>query len=252
MIFGPKSPGKRNFLAVVRRFASAALVGITVAAAHGAEPVTPNPGLHYYYAVPAVNPPQTIRVDVCVYGGTPAGVGAAVQAGQMGKTTALAVFRRHVGGMTTGGLTAVDTGKAASIGGMTTEFLLRSSGSKAASLDGSPELGFRPSQAERIFRAMLEEAGVSVYLEHRLKSVTRDGQRITALTFENGNRIEAKVFVDATYEGDLFAMAGVSYHVGREDNSTYGETVNGFLSGVSSIRSKQGVFLFFSEGWICA
>jgi len=193
-----------------------------------AEPVTPNPGLRHYYEIPAANPPQTIRVDVCVYGGTPGGVGAAVQARRMGKTAALAVFRRHVGGLTSAGLTAVDTGKAASIGGMAMDFLRRAAGEKALKADGSPDLNFRPSQAETTFRAMLEEAQVPVYFEHRLASVKKDGNRITALTFENGNTIEAKMFIDATYEGDLFARAGVKYFVGREDNSAHGETVNGF------------------------
>jgi hypothetical protein len=92
----------------------------------------------------------------------------------------------------------------------------------------SPELGFRPSAAEEIFRGMLQEANVPVFFEHRLKTVEKDGNHIKALVFENGDRIEAKMFVDATYEGDLFARAGVKYFVGREDNSTYGETINGF------------------------
>jgi hypothetical protein len=178
--------------------------------------------------VPPANPPQTIKVDVCIYGGTPGGVGAAVQTRRMGKTVALAVFRRHVGGLTAAGLTAVDTGKAASIGGMAMDFLRRAAGEKALKADGSPDLNFRPSEAERTFRAMLDEAGVPVYFEHRLAEVKKDGNRIRALVFENGNTIEAKMFIDATYEGDLFARAGVSYFVGREDNSLHGETVNGF------------------------
>ena len=89
----------------------------------GEGPTTPNPGLKYYYPVPKADPPQTLKVDVCVYGGTPGGVAAAVQARRMGKTTVLAVFRRHVGGLTSAGLTAVDFGKAESIGGMAVEFL---------------------------------------------------------------------------------------------------------------------------------
>jgi len=192
------------------------------------EPTTPNPGLRYYYPVPKAERPETISVDLCVYGGTPGGVGAAVQARRMGKTSALAVFRRHVGGLTAAGLTAVDTGKAASIGGMAMDFLKRAAGDKVLNADGSPQLDFRPSQAELTFRAMLEEAGVPVYFEHRLVEVKKDGNRITALVFENGHTIRAKMFVDATYEGDLFARAGVSYVVGREDNSAHGETVNGF------------------------
>lgn len=182
-----------------------------------AGPTTPNPGLKYYYPVPA-GEAKTIKVDVCVYGGTPGGVGAAVQAKRMGKTSALAVYRRHVGGLTSAGLTAVDLGKAESIGGMAAEFLNRV----------GKWSGFRPSDAEKTFRAMLDEAGVPVLYEHRLAKVNKDGARITSITFENGTTIEAKMFVDATYEGDLFAKAGVSYHFGREDNSVYGETISGF------------------------
>lgn len=186
-----------------------------------------SPTLRYYYDVPAAKPPQTIKVDVCVYGGTPGGVGAAVQARRMGKTAALAVFRRHVGGLTSAGLTAVDTGKAASIGGMAMDFLTRAAGAKVRA-DGSPLLSFSPSKAESTFRALLDEAKVPVYFEHRLAEVKKDGNRITSLVFENGNTITARMFIDATYEGDLLARTGVSYFVGREDNSLHGETVNGF------------------------
>jgi hypothetical protein len=181
-------------------------------------PTSPNPGLHYYYDVPRADPPQTVKVDVGVYGGTPGGVASAIQARRMGKTSALFVFRRHVGGMTSAGLTAVDVGKRESIGGMAAEFLDRM----------GRWGGFRSGDAEKTFRAMLAEADVPVFFEHRLASVEKEGSRIVALVFENGNRLEAKEFIDASYEGDLLARAGVSYHVGREDNSVYGETLNGF------------------------
>lgn len=182
-------------------------------------PTTPNPGLRHYYPLPANPSPQTLRVDICVYGGTPGGVGAAVQARRLGKTTALAVFRRHVGGLTSAGLTAVDLGKKESIGGMAEEFLNRM----------GKWSGFRAADAETTMRAMLAEAGVPVWFEHRLARVEKDGNRIRALVFENGDRIEAQVFVDATYEGDLLARAGVSYHVGREGNAAYGEAFNGYF-----------------------
>ena len=68
---------------------------------------------------------------------------------------------------------------------------------------------------EPLPHAMLDEAGVPVFFEHRLAEVKKDGARITALTFENGNRIEAKMFVDATYEGDPFGRAGWRYFIGR-------------------------------------
>jgi len=192
-------------------------------------PSTSNPGLKYYYPVPAADPPRTLQVDVCVYGGTPGGVAAAVQARRLGKTAALAVFRRHVGGLTSAGLTAVDFGKAESIGGMAAEFLKRAGrrpGAKPSENDRWSD--FRPSQAETTFRAMLAEAEVPVLYEHRLKDVKKNGPHINSITFENGTVIEAKVFIDATYEGDLLPRAGASYHVGRESNDTYGETINGF------------------------
>ena len=188
-------------------------------AAQALGPTTPNPGLHYYYPVEPLPAPQTLTVDVCVYGGTPGGVGAAVQASRMGRSVVLAVFRRHVGGMTAAGLTAVDLGKKDSLGGMAAEFLNRM----------GRWSGFRAADAEREFRSMLQEARVPVLFEHRLQAVEREGPRIRALVFENGQRIEARMFIDATYEGDLLARAGVSYHVGREDNSVYGEKFNGYF-----------------------
>src|SRR5207248_1400108 len=127
------------------------------------------------------------------------------------------------------GLTAVDFGKAESIGGMAAEFLRRAGrrpGAKPAVNERWS--AFKSSQAETTFRAMLAEANVPVLYEHRLKEVKKNGPHLTALTFENGNVIAARVFIDATYEGDLLARAGASFHVGREANATYGETVNGF------------------------
>lgn len=181
-------------------------------------PAAPAPGLHYYYPVPALKNPKPIRADVVVYGGTPAGVSAAVAASRSGKSAVLAVFRRHVGGMTSGGLTTVDLGNPKTIGGLTAEFFNRM----------GKWSRFKPSAAESLFRLMLAEAGVPVYYEYRLDKVEKDGDRITALVFENGARIEAKEFVDATYEGDLLARAGVSYTVGREGNQKYRETGNGY------------------------
>ncbi len=197
---------------------SALLMSVSTASAHQIQPSTPNPGLHHYYPVSKLENPEIIKVDVCVYGGTPGGVGAAIQAKRMGKTAALAVFRRHVGGMTSAGLTAVDLGKKDSIGGLSAEFLEKMGWTQ-----------FRTADAETTFRDMLAEAGVEVLFEHRLERVEKDGARITALVFENGQRIEAEMFIDATYEGDLFGRAGVSYHVGREANSVYNENWNGYF-----------------------
>src|SRR5687768_2897808 len=156
----------------------------------------------YYYPVPA-QPAKTISADLCVYGGTPGGVAAAVQASRMGKKAVLVVFRRHVGGMTSGGLTATDVGRAEAIGGLATEFYKRV---------GQLRM-FAPSKAEEVFWALLQEAKAPIYFEHRLKQVTKEGNRIKAISAENGVTFQAKMFVDATYEGDLLAKAGVSFHV---------------------------------------
>ncbi len=194
-----------------------ALCIITAAALLAATPDSPPAGLHYYYPVPAANPPKVIEADICVYGGTPGGVAAAVQSARMGKKAVLVVPRRHVGGMTSGGLTATDIGKRPAIGGFANEFYAKVGKTS----------GFRPSQAETAFLELLQAAGVTVYYEHRLKDVVKEGTRIESIRIENGNTVKAKVFIDATYEGDLMAAAGVSFHVGREGNAAYGETING-------------------------
>lgn len=184
---------------------------------------TPNPGLHYYYPAPAV-PVVDVEADVVIYGGTSGGVVAAVQAARMGKSVALAVFGRHVGGMTSGGLTQTDGVNASVQGGITREFF-----------NATGNSGFKPSKAEQVFEAMLadpipgvtHDAPVPTYYEQRLASIeTRDG-RIVALRMENGSVFRGKMFIDCTYEGDLLAGAGVSYTYGRESSATYGETLAG-------------------------
>ena len=173
--------------------------------------------LHYYYPVPAAASPQTITVDVCIYGDSPGSIAAAIQAARMGRSVALLVFNRHLGGLTSGGLTATDLGAKSSIGGIAKEFYGRL----------GRWVDFSCSAAEDLFQTMLRESQVTVVYEHRLQSVQRQGNRITGVTFENGNSCTARMFIDGTYEGDLLAMAGVSFHCGREGNARYGETING-------------------------
>lgn len=183
------------------------------------EPAAAEP--RYYYPVPPANPPQVIEADVCVYGATPGGVTAAVQAARMGKRAVLVEFGRNVGGMTASGLSDTDGGEPAITGGLADEFYARL-GKRAK---------FRPSEAERTFRMMLMQADVPIYFEHRLQSVVKRGRRIVEIVTENGNRFRAAMFIDATYEGDMLARAGVSYTVGREGNAKYGESINGVVFG---------------------
>jgi hypothetical protein len=164
-----------------------------------------------------------IESDICIYGGTSGGVIAAVQAGRMGKRAVIAEFGKHLGGLTSGGLTYTDIGNKAAIGGLSREFY-RALGKHYRKEEAWT---FEPGVAEREFIRLAKEANVPVYFQQRLASVEKDGARITAIRMENGNVFRAKMFIDASYEGDLMAKAGVSYHVGREANSVYGETLNG-------------------------
>lgn len=171
----------------------------------------------HYYRPAKAGEPKLVTCDVAVYGGTPAGVTAAIQAQRMGKNAILLSFNNHVGGLTSGGLTATDIGKKESIGGMAMEFYNR-----AGSISN-----FSPSRAEDLFLEMLEEAGVTVLFQRHLESVQMDGDRIVSITMENGEAFEAAMFVDATYEGDLMAAANVSYYVGREPVGAYNESAAG-------------------------
>jgi hypothetical protein len=183
----------------------------------------------YYHQVEA-GEAKTLEYEVAVYGGTPAGVTAAVQAAKMGRKVILLSFNKHVGGMTSGGLTATDVGAKSSIGGMAMDFYNEVGGI----------LDFSAVKAETLFRKMLSDAGVTVLYNRCLNgSVLKDGKLIS-ISIETGETIKASVFIDSTYEGDLIAAANVSYHVGREPASTYGES----LAGQWQTVSWKGVYQF--------
>jgi hypothetical protein len=180
-----------------------------------------------------------IESDICIYGGTSGGVAAAVQAARMGRKVVIAEPGMHLGGMTSGGLSAVDIGDPRTVGGIAREYFSRLVGSYGKKLEwdkpfsgnGGPATGgaysIEPHVAEQVFNEMLREAGVDVRFRARLTSVRKDGARITDLVTDEGSVFRAKMFIDATYEGDLMAKAGVSYTLMREGNSKYGETYNG-------------------------
>lgn len=177
--------------------------------------------------------------DVCVYGGTSGGVTAAVQAARMGKRVVLVEPGRHVGGMTSGGLSAVDIGDPRSVGGLAREYFTRLVARYGKELrwdqpfrgKGGPATGgaysIEPRVAENVFEEMLNEAGVVVLREARLQSVTKSDNRIVELHTDDGRVVRSKMFIDTTYEGDLMAAAGVSFTLMREGNAEYGEQYNG-------------------------
>lgn len=177
----------------------------------------------YYYRHEQAGPLKNIDCDVAVYGGTPAGVTAAIQAARMGKRVVLLSFNRHVGGITSGGLTATDVGNKDSIGGLALEFYTNINRIR----------DFRPSEAESLFLKMLDEAGVQILFRRCLESVEMKDGRIFSASMETGETIKAAMFIDATYEGDLLAAANVSYRVGREPAAAYGESLAGQWQKVS-------------------
>jgi len=196
---------------------------------------------------------EGIEADVCVFGGTSGGIAAAVQVSRMGRRAVIAEPGKFLGGLTTGGLGATDIGNKAAIGGISREFYRRiakhyandsawrwetradyfahrgSGQSKASDLTSADATmwTFEPHVAEIVFSNLLQEAKVDVRFDQRLASVRKEAGRITEMAMENGNVYRAKMFIDATYEGDLMAKTGVSFHVGREANREYGETLNG-------------------------
>ena len=176
--------------------------------------------------------------DLVVYGGSAGGVATAVAAARHGLKTALLEPRDHIGGMVSGGLSGTDTGKRDVIGGMALEFYFRA-GLKYDLNRHLQELSWMPEPkvAEEIFREMLKEAGVTLFERHRLREtagVIKSGNRLTGLHTGNGALFRAKIFADASYEGDLMAQAKVSYTYGREGISDYGESLAGIRAVTAS------------------
>lgn len=190
--------------------------------------------------------------DVVIYGGNAAGVIAAVQAAEMGRSVALVEPGQHLGGLTSGGLGATDIGNKAVIGGKARDFYHRvyqhyqddsawrqerreDYKSRRQAPGEETMWTFEPHVAEMILEQLISAAPkVTLHRGERLdreNGMETDSGRIRSITMESGLKLSGKMFIDATYEGDLLAAAGVSYHVGRESNDTYGETINGVQLG---------------------
>jgi len=189
--------------------------------------------------------PEDSSADVIVYGGTSAGVAAAVQVSRMGHSVILIEPGKHIGGLTSSGLGFTDSGDKRVIGGISREFYQRvrkhydnpaawvhQKASKYARYRSSEDAmwTFEPKVAEAIFLDMLKEAKVTVLMQERLdrtSGVAINSDRVQSITMESGKQITGKQFIDATYEGDLMAAAEVRFTVGRESNELYGEQLNG-------------------------
>ena len=202
--------------------------------------------------------------DIIIYGGTSAGVVAGIQAARMNKSVLIIEPGQRIGGLTTGGLGETDIGNKAAIGGISREFYQRikryyenssnwkwqkpeeykSEGPSETRTGEDAMWTFEPSVALQVFHDMLDEANVTVVCGERLNRISGvkiDDARILSLTMESGKTFGGKMFIDATYEGDLMAAAGVRFHVGRESNSVYGEALNG-------VQTRMAIYHQFQRG----
>ena len=191
------------------------------------------------------SPPEDPAYDLVIYGGTSAAVVAAVQARSMGLSVVIVCPEQHLGGLTASGLGWTDSGRKEVVGGLARAFYRRVKAhydrpeawrqqrpdeySRYRPGDDAMWV-FEPHVAERAFEEWIAEWRIPVQRDFwldREQGVELDGGRIVAITGLDGRTWRGKVFLDATYEGDLMAAAGVSYAVGREGNAVYGETLNG-------------------------
>lgn len=195
--------------------------------------------------------------DIIIYGGTSAAISAAVEAKRSGKSVIVVSPDKHLGGLTSGGLGWTDTGNKSVIGGLAREFYHRvynhyntdeawrwqahseygNTGQGTPAMDGENRTMwiFEPHVAENVFEDLVKEEKIRVdrdeWLDREKGVVVKDGN-IQSITTLSGKTYTGKMFLDATYEGDLMATSGVSYHVGREGRDVYGEEWNGVQTGV--------------------
>lgn len=175
------------------------------------------------YFSPAPQESSSVSADLCVYGGVSGGVMAAIEGAARGLRVVLLEPGTHLGGMTAGGLGMTDVGNKHIIGGLSRAFYRR----VGSHYGVAEEWRFEPHVAETIFENWLEEAGVRVFKGQFVEAVVKTGSRLSGLRTLSGLEVRADMFIDASYEGDLLALAGVSFAVGREGNAVYSETLNG-------------------------
>lgn len=180
---------------------------------------------------------EIYKTEVAIYGATAAGVTAAIECSRLGRRAILIEPGSHAGGMSVEGLGSSDINNHDfrndyAIGGLAREFYIRVG--KAYGADG-PIYKFESSVAERVIETWLKEEKAAVHYRSRLAHVEKQGTRLTAIHMENGDVYHARIFIDATIEGDLLADAGVETVIGREPSAKYGETKNG-IRGENTYR----------------
>ena len=191
------------------------------------------------------------EVDICVYGGTSAGVVAAYSAKMMGKSVLLIEPGKYLGGMTTGGLGMTDIGNKQAVTGLARLFYRRI----GEHYNTFEQWTFPPSVATKTMNRFVTDADLEVLYYRRITDASVRNKRIETITLEDSRqpesapllKVRAKQFIDCSYEGDLMAKAGVSYFVGREANDTYGETFDGVQMSVQH-QFPDGIDPYLTEG----
>lgn len=194
--------------------------------------------------------------DVVIVGSTPAGISAAVQLARMGKKAIVLSPTDRIGGMTTSGLGQTDVGRPEAFGGIARDFYRSVSAYATGEWSERTQWCFSPSAALRLLEILEKREKLDIRRGERIDrsagkvKVEGEGERrrIVSVLGESGTEYRAKMFVDATYEGDLMAAAGVSYVVGREGNAVYGETINGAQPGKGHHRLAQGIDPYVVRG----
>jgi hypothetical protein len=206
----------------------------------------------------SINNDNLYQAEVILYGGTSAAITTAVQLAKMQKSVIVVSPDVHLGGLTSGGLGWTDTGNKEVIGGLSREFYHRvyqyyqkdeswkwqersdygNRGQGTPAMDGAQRTMwiFEPHIAEQVFEDFIDDYQIRIFrdewLDRSSAGIVMDNNEIKSIKTLSGKIFEGKIFIDATYEGDLMALANIDYHVGREPNSTYGEEWNGVQVGV--------------------
>lgn len=202
--------------------------------------------------------------DVIVYGGTSAGVTAAIQAARLGKSVTIIEPTNRLGGLTTGGLGQTDIGNKHIVGGIAREFYRNikkyyeepsnwkwqakseyKDGGQTRSGKGEDAMWtFEPSAALKTYHQMIGDLNITLVYNQRLNrssGITKIGNDIKSISMESGDSYHGKMFIDATYEGDLMAAAGITYTLGRESNAQYGESLNGIQANKTAKKILGGI-----------
>ncbi|WP_281323804.1 FAD-dependent oxidoreductase [Flavobacterium sp. IMCC34518] len=207
------------------------------------------------------NTKNVYNTDIVIYGGTSSAIIAAVKAKQLGHSVLVISPETHLGGMTSSGLGYTDSGNTRLIGGLAKDFYKRvyskyqsntawkwqkkssfkskAQSNSAVNKEDNAMWLFEPHVAEAIFEDLVKENNIQILRNewlNRKQKLEKTDNTITSFYTLSGKKITGKIFIDATYEGDLMALAGVTYHVGRESNTVYNETFNGVQKNIFQHR----------------